>query len=192
MKSYQNFVLSEMPAYNNIKKVDVWTKDTIRGLWEVIQNEVEDIEDYFFKQVQGERIYAFDMRQFWGSSGKAFQFFSLKEGVPVFIASFYYEIELSAWVEDEIGKDGSALDLPTLYKEIINSKGISFTPKRIAGKDHSEGMKKVWKNKLSKIFKVSVVSRKNYKDTGKTVNDPDVWAKQPGDMNDFYVVLEKK
>lgn len=189
MESFQKFILAEMPAYNNIKKVDKWSKDTIRSQWEVIENEVEDIEEHFVSTVKGERLYAFDMRQFWGSSAKAYQFFVLKNKTPVFFASFFYEIELRAWVEDEIGKDGSSLKLVDLYNTILGSRKISFTPKRIAGINHSPGMEKVWKNQLAKKFKTSVVSRKDYKQTGMSIDDPGVWSKE---NNEFYVVLEKK
>lgn len=191
MKTGIEFYLAEMPMYNDIKKKSSWSQDTIDGLWETISNEVEDVEKYYLGSLNGERVYGFDMRQFWGAGGKSFQFFVLDKQTPVFIATFFYQTEIRAWVEDDVAKTKSRNSVEGLYDFLLTAKGVGFIPKRIAGQNHSKGMEKVWK-KFTKFKKTEVWERsaKNNFTQRKDLNfhTKGIWSEVP---NHFYVVIEK-
>ena len=181
--------LSEMPRRNSIKKSSA--PDMINSFWDIIEDEVEDWSKYHIATLKGEQLYGINMKEFWSTRDKIYYFFLLKDNKPVLFASFIYEIEARAWIEDEVAKYKSKNSIVDLYKAILSSKKISFVPKRIGGKDHSKGMEKVWRNQLSKVFKTSVIKRENghYFPTKLSIKDKEVWSDDL--KNPYYVVIEK-
>ncbi|MCG7944791.1 MAG: hypothetical protein N0C84_00435 [Candidatus Thiodiazotropha taylori] len=188
--------IDEMPVRNFISNKDSWSRDKIESAWELIEQEIEDLEKYKLTTLKGEDLYFFSMRDLGWIRGTndVIKIFLIKKDKPVFLASFYYQIELRAWVESEIAKTNSNNTVLDLYTYLLTGRKPSYANfmlknknPRIAGIDHSKGMERIWKEKLGKRFKTEVWDRKNMRKTSKSIYDSDVWS----DNDRFIVVVQK-
>jgi hypothetical protein len=188
--------LSEMPLRNDITKM--FASENAEGIFQTIVHEFQtkvknfNLKNFEVGTLYGHKVYAFDMRPVYGSTGKSFSFFTVGDKVG-FAATFYYRSEIRAWVEDEVFKSTSApCSLEDFYKFLLKTMATSFNPKRIAGDNHSKGMEKSWKRFAG--FGSEVWEREKNGRSYKLRKDLNffskgIWSEPP---NNYFVVIELK
>lgn len=145
--------LNEMPFRNKVDKN--WSGKTIQDLWALAEDEVSKVGS-----IGGEEVFSVSL----GSS--LFYYFLVKQGVPVFAASFEKRLDILGLQEDTIAKGSSVNSAENLYKFVCKAQRKSI----ISSVSHSRGMEKVW---------VGFMKRHKYEvfddDTGELVDDSSVY-----------------
>lgn len=125
--------LDEMPMRNNVRPE--WSTKVINDLWELASKDVVKVGD-----IGSEEVFTVTL----GSS--IFYYFLIKDGKPVFAATFERRYDINGLQEDNIAKGSSVNSAEVLYKFICNQKQKHI----ISSVSHSAGMEKVWKGFMKK------------------------------------------